>query len=69
MQGCSCPECYAQTAEYKLIEFHTKNEWEFYDPQKDPLEMNSDHNNHRYEKIISDMKNELTKLMSNYQLG
>ena len=23
---------------YKLIEFHTKNEWEFYDLLKDPLE-------------------------------
>ncbi|MCD6395858.1 MAG: sulfatase [Planctomycetes bacterium] len=53
---------------YKLIEFHTKGEWEFYDLRKDPLEMNSDYNNPRYEKIISDMKQELKKLMAKYQL-
>jgi arylsulfatase A-like enzyme len=53
---------------YKLIEFHTKGEWEFYDLQEDPLEMNSDYDNPKYEKIISDMKQELKKLMANYQL-
>jgi len=54
---------------YKLIEFYTKGEWEFYDLHKDPLEMNSEYNNPQYEKIISDMKRELKKLMEEYQLG
>ena len=54
---------------YKLIEFYTKGEWEFYDLHKDPLEMNSVYDNPKYEKIISDMKRELKKLMAEYQLG
>lgn len=54
---------------YKLIEFYTKGEWEFYDLHKDPLEMNSAYNNAEYEEIISDMKQELKKLMTEYQLG
>jgi arylsulfatase A-like enzyme len=49
---------------YKLIEFYTRGEWEFYDLQKDPLEMNSEYNNPRYERIIIDMKQELKKMMS-----
>lgn len=53
---------------YKLIEFYTRGEWEFYDLQKDPLEMKSEYHNPRYEKIISDMKQELEKLMSKCQL-
>lgn len=58
-----------RNARYKLIEFYTKGEWEFYDLHKDPLEMNSEYDNPKYEKIISDMKRELKKLMANYQLG
>ncbi len=37
--------------------------------QTDHLEMNSEYDNPRYEKIISDMKRELKKLMVEYQLG
>jgi len=58
-----------RTARYKLIEFYTKGEWEFYDLQNDPLEMNSEYNNPKYEKIVSDMKRELKRLMAEYQLG
>ncbi|MBM4104502.1 MAG: DUF4976 domain-containing protein, partial [Planctomycetes bacterium] len=47
---------------------YTRGEWEFYDLQKDPLEMKSEYHNPRYEKIISDMKQELEKLMSKCQL-
>ena len=53
---------------YKLIEFHTKGEWEFYDLQKDPLEMRSEYDNPEYENTINDMKQELEKLMVIYQL-
>jgi len=53
---------------YKLIEFHTKGEWEFYDLDKDPLEMKSEYNNPKYAKIISGMKQELKKLMADYKL-
>jgi len=53
---------------YKLIEFYTKGEWEFYDLRKDPLEMNSEYGNPKYEKIINNMKQELKKLMTHFSL-
>jgi len=58
-----------RNARYKLIEFYTKGEWEFYDLHKDPLEMNSEYDNPEYGKIISDMKRELKRLMAEYRLG
>ena len=53
---------------YKLIEFHTKGEWEFYDLEKDPLEMNSVYDRPEYADIIRDLKKELARLMSHYQV-
>ncbi|MBD3267402.1 sulfatase-like hydrolase/transferase [bacterium] len=53
---------------YKLIEFHTKGEWEFYDLKKDPLEMKSEYDNPKYAQIIRGMKKELKKLMTEYRL-
>lgn len=54
---------------FKLIEFYTKNEWEFYDLQNDPLEMRNECGNPDYRKIIADMKAELRRLMQKYQLN
>ena len=54
---------------YKLIEFYTNSEWEFYDLQKDPLEMKSEYSNPKYERMIVDMKQELKNLIVNYQLS
>jgi arylsulfatase A-like enzyme len=53
---------------YKLIEFHTKGEWEFYDLEKDPLEMNSLYGRPEYADIIADLKEELSRLMSHYRV-
>jgi arylsulfatase A-like enzyme len=53
---------------YKLIEFYNKGEWEFYDLQKDPLEMNSEYDNPEYQQIISELKKELKRLMAHYKL-
>lgn len=53
---------------YKLIEFYTTGEWEFYDLKKDPLEMKSEYNNPEYEKVIIAFKHELKALMEKYQL-
>ena len=53
----------------KLTESYTKGEWEFYDLHKDPLEVNSEYNSPKYERIISDMKRELKKLTAEYKLG
>lgn len=57
-----------RTERYKLIEFYTKGEWEFYDLKKDRLEMKSEYNNPRYQKIILAMKQELKALMEKYRL-
>ncbi|RKY96164.1 MAG: sulfatase [Ignavibacteriae bacterium] len=57
-----------RTQRYKLIEFFTKNEWELYDLKKDPLEMHSEYDNPDYQSIVSDMKQELKKLKTDYQL-
>ena len=53
---------------YKLIHFHTKDEWEFFDLEKDPLEMKSEYDNPQYEAIIEDMKRELSRLMAEFKL-
>lgn len=52
---------------YKLIEFHTTGEWEFYDLQTDPLEMNSQYENPQYQGLISEMKQQLAQLKDKYQ--
>ncbi|MDP8244891.1 MAG: sulfatase [Candidatus Hinthialibacter antarcticus] len=57
-----------RNARYKLIEFYTTGEWEFFDLQKDPLEMKSEYNNPDYASIISEMKHELKRLMNEYEL-
>jgi arylsulfatase A-like enzyme len=57
-----------RTKRYKLIEFYTIKEWEFYDLQKDPLEMHSEYNNPEYQDIIADMKQEMEGLMVKYHL-
>lgn len=56
-----------RTHRYKLIEFFTKDEWEFYDLQKDPLEMNSEYDNPQYADIIRELKAELQRLMDHYE--
>ncbi len=53
---------------YKLIEFYTTGNWEFYDLQKDPQEMHSEYGNPAYAAVISRMKHELNALMEQYQL-
>jgi len=53
---------------YKLIEFYGKGEWEFYDLEKDPLEMKSEYGNPEYEKPIRTMKQKLKELMDYYNL-
>jgi arylsulfatase A-like enzyme len=58
-----------RTEHFKLIEFYTKGEWEFYDLLKDPLEMKSEYNNPEYENRIRNMKHELKTLMQIYQLS
>ncbi len=54
---------------YKLIHFHTKDEWEFFDLEEDPLEMKSEYGNPQYAEVIGGMKSELNRLMAEFELG
>jgi len=53
---------------YKLIHFYTKDEWEFFDLEKDSLEMKSEYGNPQYGDIIDGMKRELKRLMAEHKL-
>ncbi|MCW8863669.1 MAG: sulfatase [Colwellia sp.] len=52
---------------FKLIHFYNDvDEWEFYDLEKDPSEMNNAINDPEYKSDIARMKAELTRLMTHY---
>ncbi|MCK5852613.1 DUF4976 domain-containing protein, partial [bacterium] len=57
-----------RTDRYKLINFYKNNEWEFYDLEKDPDEMNNIYGNPKYEKKITEMKKELKRLRKYYKV-
>lgn len=53
---------------YKLIRFYKRvNNWELYDLQKDPNEMNNLYGKKGYEKITDQMKKELDLQIANYE--
>jgi len=59
---------------YKLIRFYGKDvpggeEWELYDLEKDPSEMNNVFENKMYEDIVQQMKEELKILREKYQVS
>ncbi|MNT95771.1 hypothetical protein D3C72_2377140 [compost metagenome] len=56
-----------RTERYKLIHFYNDvDEWELYDMQKDPKEMNNLYNNKAYQPVIKELKEELIKLQKQY---
>jgi len=57
-----------RTDRYKLIYFYTLDEWEFYDLEKDPHEMQSQYDNPEYAAIIREMKAELKRLRKQYEV-
>ena len=57
-----------RTGRYKLINFYKNNEWEFYDLEKDPNEMNNIYNNSVYASEITKMKKELKRLQKYYKV-
>jgi arylsulfatase A-like enzyme len=57
------------TGRYKLIYFHTKNEWEFYDLKKDPQEMINQYYIPENDSIIAALKQELVRLRTQYDSG
>lgn len=59
---------------YKLIRFYGNDvpngeEWELYDLQKDPSEMNNVYGNKKYAEIVAQMKNELLMLRKKYKVS
>jgi arylsulfatase A-like enzyme len=57
-----------RTRRYKLIHFyHDIDEWELYDLEKDPNELNNVYDNPAYADIVKDLKAELKRLRKKYE--
>ena len=52
----------ADMGRYKLVYFYTLDEWEFYDLEKDPREMQSQYDNPEYAEEVAKLKRELARL-------
>jgi arylsulfatase A-like enzyme len=57
-----------RNARYKLIHFYTLDEWELYNLQTDPKEMQSQYDNPKYASVVREMKSELEQLRVLYQV-
>ena len=56
-----------RTDRYKLIHFYYDiDEWELYDLEKDPSEMNKVYNDPSYKKIVENMHNRLDEMREKY---
>ncbi|MFC1537598.1 sulfatase [Gemmatimonadota bacterium] len=56
-----------RTRRYKLIHFYQIDEWELYDLEKDPEEMNSVYSDPAYAGIVEELKAELERLKAHYK--
>lgn len=57
-----------RTDQYKLIHYyHNVDEWELFDLEKDPKEMNNVYEDSEYTSIVQNLKSELEKLQIRYQ--
>ena len=57
-----------RTRRYKLVYFYTLDEWEFYDLENDPHEMQSEYDNPEYQFRIQALKHELERLRTQYEV-
>ena len=55
-----------RTDQYKLINYYTIDEWEFFDLEKDPDEMRNAYTEAEYERVISSMKTQLKEAQVYY---
>jgi arylsulfatase A-like enzyme len=51
---------------YKLIHFYVEDDWELFDLQKDPNEMDNVFASPAYAEVVEEMKQELTRLQKQY---
>ncbi len=58
-----------RTKRYKLIYYYNIDEWELFDLQRDPEELNSVYDNPTYEPVIKRLKKELKRLRNKYKVG
>ncbi len=57
-----------RTKQYKLMHFYNDiDQWELYDLEKDPLEMDNIYKNEEYKGAIKELKDELSLLMKKYR--
>lgn len=57
-----------RTDRYKLVYFYTLDEWEFYDLETDPHEMQSQYENPDYAPQVETLKKELDRLRAHYRV-
>lgn len=57
----------ARTARYKIAHFYELEEWELYDLQADPHEVNNVYGSPEYAQVQAEMKAELARLQKYYQ--
>ena len=63
------PHSGVSTKRYKLVRFHTLNEWELYDLETDANEMHNVYGKPEYADIVADLKAELIRLEKQYKVG
>ncbi len=56
-----------RTDRYKLMRFYQTDEWEFYDLEEDPDELNNEYSNPKYATVINQLKKELEALRVHYR--
>ncbi len=55
-----------RTERYKLIYFYTRDEWELFDLEADPMELNSVYTDEAYAVTVTELKAELARLREQY---
>ena len=55
-----------RTSDHKLIYFYDRDEWELFDLEADPMELNSVYADEAYQEIVAELKTELTRLREQY---
>jgi len=62
------PHFGVRTERYKLIRFYDIDEWELYDLEKDPQEMQSEYSNPEYAGQVESLRQELQRLREQYEV-